>query len=100
GCDASGRERMDALAQPFHDVHDLPAVAANEFRDEFMLEQSRDRCAARPDRVTESHTAATRMICDVDDRQFERVELLDRVTARRIHGNSDESRLSGDDGGA
>src|SRR5947207_4105807 len=90
---------MDALPQALHDLHDLPAGAAGEMRQEFVLKECQDRSTAGSDRVAEAPTMLTRAIRDVDDWQLEGVEFLNGVTARRVQRQPDQSRVSSDNGG-
>src|SRR5256885_616426 len=51
---------MDRPAQPFHDLRDLPAVAADKWGEKVLFEQGENRGSARANRVNEPHTAPDR----------------------------------------
>src|SRR5205085_8283656 len=88
--DASRRQRMNALAQTANETDDGPAVLAAKLLDETIAEQRRNRRPAGADRVAEADPMAAGAIDDVDDRQLQRVELLDRVAAGRIDRHAAE----------
>jgi hypothetical protein len=67
----SGSQRVDALAQALHDLHDVPTVGADQLMQEFVLKEREHRGAAPADGVAEAGATVTGAISNVDDRQFE-----------------------------
>ena len=96
---APGRQRMNALAEALHDLHDVPTVGADQLMQEFVVKERKNRRAAGTDGVPEASATVTCVIGDVDDRQFEGVELLNGIAAWWVHRQADQPRVRRDDGG-
>ncbi len=80
-------------AQTRHQRADLTRVFADDVWKQVVRDQRGDGRSAGADRVPEADAAVAGAVHDVDDRQLERVEFLDRVSARRIDRHARQPNL-------
>ena len=80
-----------------HDARNRPRVRSDDRGQQLVLNEREHRGAAAPDRVAEADAAAAAPIGQLDDRQLERIELLDGVAARRIDRHPDQPGLGAHD---
>ena len=92
--DAAGCQRVDAFRQAPHQRDDGTRILVEHCRQQRILQQRQNSRAAAADGVAEPAPAAAGAIGQLHDGELERGKLLDGIAARRVNGDSDQTRLS------
>src|SRR4051794_21782233 len=95
--DAAWCQRVDRLGETRHHADDGSGILPDEPGNQFILQERENGRPAGANRVAEAYPASIGAIPELDDWELERVELLNRIAARRIDRNADQSRLRADD---